>query len=120
MKKRNRNRDRVNVQFAGADTASTKSTPKAFRCGNHLIHAFVVGALASVTVPGVVWAQTSEASLRGQAPPNATVTARNLATGAVRRTTAAADGSYALVGMPPGTYRVDAGGASQDITLAVA
>ena len=90
MKKRNRNRGKVNVQGAGADPATIKSTPKSFRCGNHLIHAFVVGALAAVTVPSVVWAQTSESTLRGQAPPNATVTARNLATGAVRRTTAAA------------------------------
>lgn len=120
MKKRNRNRGNVNLQFAGAEPASTKSTHRPFRCGNHLIHAFVVGALASVTIPSVVWAQTSESSLRGQAPPNATITARNLATGAVRRTTSAADGSYVLVGLQPGTYRVDAGGAFQDITLAVA
>jgi hypothetical protein len=120
MKKRYRNRGKVNLPFAGAGSASMKSTHRPFHCGNNLIHAFVVGALASVTVPSVVWAQTSESTLRGQAPPNATITARNLDTGAVRRTTAAADGSYVLVGLPPGTYRVDAGGMSQDITLAVA
>jgi TonB dependent receptor/Carboxypeptidase regulatory-like domain len=120
MKKRYRNRGNVNLQLAGAGPASGKSTPRSFHCGNHLIHAFVVGALASVTIPNVSWSQTSESTLRGQAPANATVTARNLATGAVRRTTAGEDGAYVLVGLPAGTYRVDAGGASQDITLAVA
>jgi len=76
---------------------------------------------AAIGAPKVVWAQTVESTLRGHAAPNATITARNLANGVVRRTTASADGSYALVGLEPGTYRVDAGGGkSEDITLAVA
>ncbi|HMI36708.1 MAG TPA: TonB-dependent receptor [Steroidobacteraceae bacterium] len=78
----------------------------------------VVSALA-LPIPG--WSQSVNAVLRGQAPANSQVTARNVATGAVRRTSAGADGSYTLVGLPPGTYRVDAGpGTEQTVTLTVA
>jgi outer membrane receptor protein involved in Fe transport len=75
---------------------------------------------ATLAAPTPVWAQSAEATLRGHAPPSATITARNVATGAVRETTASADGTYALAGLPPGRYRVDAGpGTEQDITLSV-
>ena len=47
--------------------------------------------------------------------------ATNVATGAVRSTTTTADGSYTLVGLQPGTYRVEAGtGAAQTVRLSVA
>ncbi len=49
------------------------------------------------------------------------VTAKQISTGAVRRTKADTDGSYALVGLPPGTYQVDAGaGTERNVTLSVA
>jgi len=82
----------------------------------------VAAAVAAILAgPSIVWAQSvSEATLRGHAPPNATITAKNIATGAVRTTTAGADGTYTLVGLPPGTYRVDAGaGTEQNVTLSV-
>ncbi len=83
-----------------------------------LIGAAVASAL---TIPTVGWTQSVDATLRGQAPPNAVVTAKNAATGAVRRTTADSAGVYTLVGLPPGTYRVDAGpGTESDVTLTVA
>ena len=79
-------------------------------------------AVAAILVsPGVSWAQSADATLRGKAPANSDVTAKNVATGATRRTHAAADGSYALAGLPPGTYRVDAGpGTETTVTVTVA
>jgi outer membrane receptor protein involved in Fe transport len=102
MKKRNRNRNKqLNRQFF---------VP--------LLGATLASALA---LPTISWSQTSEATLRGSAAPNSEITARNVATGAMRHTTAGSDGSYILVGLPPGTYRVDAGpGTEQTITLLVA
>ena len=83
-----------------------------------LIGAAVAAALA---IPGVTWAQSAEATLRGNAPANVDVTAKNVATGATRRTRSGADGSYTLAGLPPGTYRVDAGAGTETVvTLSVA
>lgn len=79
-------------------------------------------ALAScLMLSAPAFAQSSNATLRGKAPAGAQVTATNVATGATRKVSANADGSYALVGLPPGTYKVDAGaGTEQTVTLAVA
>lgn len=87
-----------------------------------LLASFIAAAVvATVAVPVVSWAQSADANLRGKGPANAVVTARNVATGATRRTTAGADGSYTLIGLPPGTYQVDAGGgAARTVTLTVA
>jgi len=83
-----------------------------------LIGAAVAAALA---VPAVTWAQSAEATLRGHAPASVDVTAKNVATGATRRTRSGADGSYTLAGLPPGTYRVDAGAGTETVvTLSVA
>src|SRR5258706_7798034 len=79
-------------------------------------------ALASTAfVPSIVWSQTADATLRGTAAANSQITAKNIATGATRRTTAGADGTYAPAGPPSGTYRVDAGpGTEQTVTPSVA
>ncbi|MER3631727.1 MAG: hypothetical protein C4325_05805 [Blastocatellia bacterium] len=60
-------------------------------------------------------AQVSTADLTGSvldpndaALPGVTVTVRNVATGFTRSTTSAADGSYALIGLPPGNYELTA------------
>src|SRR6267378_1827412 len=75
---------------------------------------------AALTVPTISWAQTADATLTGKVAPGTEVTARNIATGATRRTKASADGSYTLVGLPPGTYLVDAGpGTETAVTLTV-
>jgi outer membrane receptor for ferrienterochelin and colicin len=83
-------------------------------------------ALASclaIAAPAAL-AQTAAATLRGQVAGSAAgteVVARNVATGAVRRTQTAANGSYTLVGLEPGTYTVEAGkGAPQTVRLSVA
>ena len=84
-----------------------------------LLAAAVAGV--ALLLPITAEAQSADAALRGQAPPNSHITAKNVATGAVRKTTAGADGTYAMVGLPPGTYRVDAGpGTEHDVTLSVA
>src|SRR5690606_13030811 len=75
------------------------------------------------------FAQSTSATIRGQvsvdsAPAtDAKVTATNTATGLTRSVQAAANGSYNLAGLPPGTYRidVDASGqsSSRNVTVAV-
>ena len=79
-------------------------------------------ALASVLVvaSGHAIAQSSNATLRDKADAGAQVTAVNTATGSKRQVTATADGSYALVGLPPGTYTVSSGGTERTVTLQVA
>ncbi|WP_296281205.1 TonB-dependent receptor [Pseudoxanthomonas sp.] len=79
-------------------------------------------ALASVLVvaSGHAIAQSSNATLRGKADAGAQVTAVNTATGSKRQVTANADGSYALAGLPPGTYTVSSGGTERTVTLQVA
>jgi len=77
--------------------------------------------LILVCLPRAGWSQGVEAALRGQAAPSAQVTARNTATGLTRRTQARADGSYSIVGLPPGPYHLSSdGGGEADVTLAVA
>jgi hypothetical protein len=87
-----------------------------------LLAAAIAATLATgAGMPKVSWAQTAEATLRGRAAARAEVVAKNVATGATRRTTAAEDGSYTLPGLQPGTYQVDAGpGTATTVTLTVA
>ncbi|MBD8872684.1 TonB-dependent receptor [Rhodanobacter sp. DHB23] len=96
------------------------SSRKIFNIRQRLLPAAVVAAMAA-SAPGIVMAQSANATLRGKGPANATVTAKNVATGAVRVTQTGKDGAYALVGLPPGTYTVDAGaGTQRTVTLSVA
>ena len=92
--------------------------------GSHSVpyRSMIAVAVASIIASSrIASAQTADSTLRGHAPANTTVTAVNTETGSVRHTTAAADGSYALVGLPAGTYKVDAGpGTEQQVTLQVA
>ena len=89
---------------------------------NHFPRSLIGAAIASIlAAPTVSWAQSADATLRGSAPASADVTAKNVNTGVTRRTKASADGTYTLAGMPPGTYRVDAGpGTETVVTLTVA
>jgi len=90
----------------------TVSKPRLLVCA--LAACFAVGATSVV-------AQTTGATLRGDAASGAEITATNTQTGLVRRVTATSDGSYTLANLPPGTYTVTAaGGATQTVTLSVA
>jgi len=88
----------------------------------HFPRTILGAAIAAVlSAPMLVQAQTADATLRGRAPANADVTARNVATGLTRHAHSAGDGSYTIAGLPPGTYTVDAGnGTPQTVTLSVA
>ena len=87
-----------------------------------LLAAAIAATLATgAGMPTSVRAQTAEATLRGHAAANTEVVAKNVATGATRRTIAGPDGSYALPGLQPGTYNVEAGpGTQATVTLTVA
>ena len=67
--------------------------------------------------------QSANANLRGQvtsAEAGTEVTATNKATGTTRRTKVSENGSYSIIGLPPGEYTVTAGGSSRTVTLSVA
>ena len=90
--------------------------------GRSRIASFVASALASAAAgPGMVWAQSADATLAGYTTPGATVTVHNTATGLTRHGTAAGDGHFVIAGLPPGDYTVAAGaGTEQPVTLQVA
>jgi outer membrane receptor protein involved in Fe transport len=96
------------------------NTPMNFK--KKLLASLITASVIAIgAAPTMVLAASSDANLRGHAAAGAVVTAKQIATGAVRRTKAATDGSYALVGLPPGTYQVDAGpGTEHTVTLSVA
>lgn len=87
-----------------------------------LLAALITGVVTTtLALPTISLAQTANATLQGETTPNAQVTARNVDTGMARVTKANARGRYTLVGLPPGTWHVDAGaGTGQTITLSVA
>lgn len=87
--------------------------------------ASTVASILMLTAP-VTFGQSVNSNLRGSVASSTgpvadtEVVATNQATGAVRRTRTSADGSYVLIGLPPGTYTVEAGGNTSVVTLSVA
>lgn len=75
----------------------------------------------SILAPLASLAQTTDATLRGRvlvdgvpAPAGASVVATDAATGFTRRATTLDDGTYVLVGLPPGSYEVSASAAGRE------
>ncbi len=96
-------------------------TKRLYRGSNILASVIATTLASSVGLPTSAWAQSADATLRGKAGANSEVTAKNVENGAVRRTTAGSDGTYVLVGLTPGTYRVANGAGNERIvTLSVA
>jgi outer membrane receptor protein involved in Fe transport len=101
--------------------ANVQQTHEGFPMRNFPRSLIGTAIAAVLAVPSVSWSQSADATLRGSAPADTEITAKNVATGTTRRTRAGADGSYTLAGLPPGTYRVDAGpGTETVVTLTVA
>ncbi|MGN6278488.1 MAG: TonB-dependent receptor [Sphingomonas sp.] len=81
--------------------------------------AAIVAASAFVT-PTAAFAQISGSTLRGRAPAGAEIVVTEADTGAVRRSTVSADGTYVIAGLQPGSYHVTAGDRSGDVVIPVA
>jgi outer membrane receptor protein involved in Fe transport len=96
------------------------STAVKFR--KKILASVIAASVTAIAIaPSVGFAQTSSANLRGRAAPGSTVTVKDPNTGLTRKTAVAADGSYTIIGLPPATYRVDAGpGTEKTVTLTVA
>jgi hypothetical protein len=86
-------------------------TSGSFRTARRALGAALLATTLLAGAPAL--AQVTTASIRGTvtAPGGGRVTARNVDTGAVQTATVAADGSYVLPGMRPGTYDIGVTGA---------
>ena len=80
----------------------------------------IISVAAALTFATPAGAQAAESTLRGKAAAGSEVVAREVNTGATRRTTASADGTYVIAGLPAGNYHVTAGGQAADVTVPVA
>lgn len=88
------------------------------RFNRNLLSGALLACLA-VSAP-IAMAQSTSATLRGQAAAGGTVRVTNVETGLSRSATVNANGSYTIPGLPPGTYRVEGGaGGARNITLQV-
>jgi len=93
-----------------------KSARRASRPSMSLLSCALASCLA-LAAPSVM-AQSTSATLRGAAAADATITVVNVDTG-LTRTAKAANGSYNIGGLPPGTYRIDVTGGGQTRSEAV-
>ena len=88
-----------------------------------LVRSLLACALfAALSLPAGLHAQSAAAGVRGQvaAPAGTEVLATDLGTGTVRRVHTREDGSFSILGLAPGTYRIDAAGRSRTVVLSVA
>ena len=99
---------------------NTRTTMKTVARSDWRLATAISAILLSSALPHGAAAQSANSALRGKAPGGGEVVATNTDTGLTRRTKVNEDGSYVLVGLPPGTYRVSAGtGTERVVTLIV-
>jgi outer membrane receptor for ferrienterochelin and colicin len=86
-----------------------------------LLASVITATVVTAVISPSAFAQSANATLRGKAAPGADVTAFNPQTGLTRHAKAGSDGMYVINGLPPASYKVDAGpGTEQTVTLTVA
>lgn len=78
-----------------------------------------VGALATLLLAGAAHAQIATSGIRGDAEPNAQVSARNVDTGFTTSDVADAGGAYSILGLQPGTYEVTTTVGGESVTRRV-
>ncbi len=104
------------------DDSTTRRGSRKPRLQRSLLVTALMGCLVVTT--SAVHAQSASSTLRGRVAgveAGTTVTATNVADGSVRRTQTTSGGGYTLVGLAPGTYKVEAGpGSEQTVRVAVA
>jgi len=79
-----------------------------------------IAVATAIAIPTAAWAQAGTSTLRGHAAPGSTVVATEVATGATRRATVGADGTYVMPGLTAGNYHVTDGSQAADVVVPVA
>ena len=74
-----------------------------------LLASVITATVVTAVISPSAFAQSANATLRGKAAPGADVTAFNPQTGLTRHAKAGSDGMYVINGLPPASYKVDAG-----------
>ncbi len=67
----------------------------------------------------VAFAQSSEGSVYGQAKAGSTVTVTNIEGGASRSIKSDAAGNFSLAKLPPGRYKIEAGGVTREVAVSI-
>src|SRR5450830_557420 len=70
-------------------------------------------------IASVAHAQSSEGSIYGRGKPGDKVTVTSVDNNSSRQVTVDANGAFSLTKLPPGEYRVVAGGVSRDVNVAI-
>jgi hypothetical protein len=70
-------------------------------------------------IGSAAYAQSSEGSIYGRGKPGDKVTVASVDNNATRQVTVDASGAFSLTRLPPGEYRVVAGGVSRDVNVAI-
>lgn len=70
-------------------------------------------------IGSVVHAQSSEGSIYGRGKPGDRVSITSVDSNSTRQVTVDANGSFSLTKLPPGEYKVVAGGVSRDVTVSI-